>query len=82
MELDRIKKIDITDQVDGRTDRVNSMVIVKKSDGNLRTCLAPRYLIHATKKEHYQLDTSSGYWHIEISQLLAFNTLFGRYNVK
>ena len=44
-------------RVDGPTDWVNSMVVAKKKDGNLRTCIDLKDLNKALKREHYQLPT-------------------------
>lgn len=47
----------VVERVDGPTDWVNSMVVVKKMDGNLRICIDPKDLNKALKREHYQMPT-------------------------
>ena len=44
-------------KVDGPSDWVNSMVVAQKKDGGLRTCIDPRDLNKALKREYYQLPT-------------------------
>ena len=38
-ELDRMKQLDIIEEIDEPTERVSSLVIVEKADGRLRICL-------------------------------------------
>ena len=38
-------------------DWLNSVAIVEKPDGSLCTCLDPRHLNKAIKREHFQLPT-------------------------
>ena len=56
-ELDDMEERGVIRKVEERTDRVNSMAIVEKSDGNLRICLDPRHLNKAIKREHFQVLT-------------------------
>lgn len=44
IELERMEKLGIIERVTEPTEWVNSIVIVKKSNGKLRICLDPRYL--------------------------------------
>ena len=43
--------------VDGPTDWINSLVVVKKDDGDLRVCLDARDLNRAIKTKHYHWQT-------------------------
>lgn len=52
MEHDNIIK-----KVDEPTEWVNSMVLVRKSNGSLRVCLDPKDLNKAILREHFQLPT-------------------------
>ena len=54
-ELDDMEERGVIRKVEERTDRVNSMAIVEKPDGNLRICLDPRHLNKAIKREHFRL---------------------------
>ncbi|XP_063955560.1 uncharacterized protein K02A2.6-like [Lytechinus pictus] len=54
-ELDKMENMDVIKQVDEPTDRVSSLVVVKKKNGQLRVCLDPRDLNRAIKREHYKL---------------------------
>ncbi|XP_059057447.1 uncharacterized protein LOC131851041 [Achroia grisella] len=44
-------------KVEGPTDWVNSMTVVKKASGDLRICLDPRDLNKAIRREHFKLPT-------------------------
>lgn len=44
--------------MDGPTDWVNSLVMAKKKDGNLRLCLDTRDLNKVIKREHYRIPTA------------------------
>ena len=44
-------------KVDGPTDWVHNLVIVKKKNGSLRLCLDPRHLNKVIKREHYKIPT-------------------------
>ena len=95
----------VIEKVDKPTDWVNSIVIVEKSNGDIRLCLDPKDLNRAVKREFSQmptaeeimsqmsgatifskLDASAGYWQVKVdeasSDLLAFNTPFGRFKFK
>ena len=55
-ELDRMKQLDIIEEIHGPTKRVSSLVIVEKADGRLRICLDPFDpfdLNKVIKGEHY-----------------------------
>ena len=104
-ELNRMVSLGVIEKVDKPTDWVNSIVIVEKSNGDIRICLDPKDLNRAIKREFSQmptveeimsqmsgatifskLDASAGYWQVKIdetsSDLLAFNTPFGRFKFK
>ncbi|GFU55875.1 transposon Ty3-I Gag-Pol polyprotein [Trichonephila clavipes] len=53
--LDRLEKEGTVSKVNKPTDRVQSLVIVEKPNGNLRLCLDPRDLNKVIKREHYQI---------------------------
>ena len=59
-ELDRMKRIDIIEEVPipESSERVNSLVIVKKPNGKLRICLDPSGLHKATKHHHHHPPTT------------------------
>ena len=104
-ELNRMVSLGVIEKVDKPTDWVNSIVIVEKSNGDIRLCLDPKDLNRAVKREFSQmptaeeimsrmsgatvfskLDASAGYWQVKVddasSDLLAFNTPFGRFKFK
>lgn len=56
-KLDEMQKDGIIEKVEGPTDWVNSMTVVKKPNGDLRICLDPRDLNRAIKREHFKLPT-------------------------
>lgn len=56
-ELDRMVGLGVIKTVEEPTDWVNSIVLVKKPNGNLRICLDPRNLNKAIKRSHYQFPT-------------------------
>ena len=56
-ELDRMVSNDIITKVTEPTDWVNSMVVVQKSNGDLRVCLDPRDLNKAIKRPYYPVPT-------------------------
>lgn len=56
-ELDRMVELKVITPISEPTDWVNSIVLVKKSNGNLRICLDPRNLNKAIKRSHYQFPT-------------------------
>lgn len=56
-ELDRMVNLKVISPVNEPTDWVNSIVLVKKTNGNLRICLDPRNLNKAIKRSHYQFPT-------------------------
>ena len=51
-ELDKEESLGVIVKVDEPTDWVNSITIVEKKNGSLRTCLDPRDLKNALKREH------------------------------
>ncbi|XP_023806132.1 uncharacterized protein K02A2.6-like [Oryzias latipes] len=56
-ELDRMIRLGVIKKVNEPTDWVNSMVITKKKNGELRICLDPKDLNESIKREHYQIPT-------------------------
>ncbi|XP_062610827.1 uncharacterized protein K02A2.6-like [Saccostrea cucullata] len=56
-ELDRIEKLLVIAKVDTPTHWVNSMVVVEKPSGALRSCLDPRDLNKVIHRPHYPLKT-------------------------
>ena len=44
-ELDRMKQLDIIEEIDEPTEWVSSLVIIEKADGRRRVCLDPQTLI-------------------------------------
>ncbi|XP_061717535.1 uncharacterized protein LOC133525258 [Cydia pomonella] len=56
-KLEDMERQDIIAKVEGPTDWVNSMTIVKKPNGDLRICLDPKELNQAIKREHFRLPT-------------------------
>ena len=57
-ELDRMKQLDIMEEIDGRTKWVSSLVMVEKADGRLRICLDLSDLNKVFKREHYPMPTA------------------------
>ncbi|XP_061876955.1 uncharacterized protein K02A2.6-like [Entelurus aequoreus] len=56
-ELDRMIMLGVIKKVNEPTDWVNSMVITKKKNGELRICMDPKDLNESIKREHYQIPT-------------------------
>ncbi len=54
-ELDRMTTLGVIKRIEEPTDWVNSMVCVKKKNGNLRVCMDPKDLNDNIKREHYQI---------------------------
>ena len=50
-ELNRMVSLGVIEKVDKPTDWVNSIVIVEKSNGDIRLCLDPKDLNRAVKRE-------------------------------
>lgn len=55
--LDELEKLNIIKKVEGSSDWVNPIVIVKKSDDSLRICLDPQDLNKAIKREIFKIPT-------------------------
>lgn len=53
-ERDRMTDLGVIRKVEEPTDWVNSVVITKKRNGELRTCMDPKDLNESIKHEHYQ----------------------------
>ena len=51
-------KMNIITSIEEPTEWVNSMVVVKKPNGNLRICIDPRNLNRAIKRPHYAFPTT------------------------
>ena len=56
-ELDRMTSLGVIKRVEEPTEWVNSMVCVKKPNGDLRVCMDPKDLNANIKREHYQIPT-------------------------
>ena len=56
-ELDAMERAGVIRKAEAPTEWVNSMVVVKKPNVQLRICLDPRDLNKVIKREHYQLPT-------------------------
>ncbi|XP_063370221.1 uncharacterized protein LOC134658469 [Cydia amplana] len=56
-KLDEMLQQQVIAKVEGPTDWVNSMTVVKKANGDLRICLDPRDLNKAIRREHFKLPT-------------------------
>lgn len=56
-ELNRMEKMKVIAKIEEPTQWVNPIVIVEKSNGQLRICLDLRDLNRAVMREHYQLPT-------------------------
>ena len=56
-KLEEMQKQGIIAKVEGPTDWVSSMTVVKKANGDLRICLDPKDLNDAIKREHFKLPT-------------------------
>ncbi|KAG1928056.1 gag-pol fusion protein [Pimephales promelas] len=54
-ELDKMTALGVIKKVEEPTDWVNSMVCVKKKNGDLRVCMDPRDLNASIKREHNQI---------------------------
>ena len=57
-ELNRMVSLGVIEKVDKPTDWVNSIVIVEKSNGDIRLCLDPKDLNRAVKREFSQMPTA------------------------
>lgn len=55
--LNELMKNNIIEKVEGASDWVNPLVLVKKSNGSLRICLDPKHLNKAIKREHIRFPT-------------------------
>nr|XP_054606603.1 uncharacterized protein K02A2.6-like [Nothobranchius furzeri] len=56
-ELARMEKLEVIKKIDEPTEWVSSLVVLQKKTGALRTCLDPRDLNKAIKREHFKLPT-------------------------
>ena len=56
-ELDRMIMLGVIKKVNEPTDWVNSTVITKKKNVELRMCMDPKDLNKSIKREHYQIPT-------------------------
>nr|XP_029698987.1 uncharacterized protein LOC115251324 [Takifugu rubripes] len=56
-ELVRMEKLGVIKKIDEPTEWVSSLVVLQKETGALRTCLDPRDLNKAIKREHFKLPT-------------------------
>lgn len=76
-KLDEMVEQEILTKVEGPTDWVNSMTVVKKANGDLRICLDPQDLNKAIKREHFRLPTLE-----EITVNLAGSKIFSTVDAK
>ena len=74
-ELQRMVDMQVIEPVSGRSDWVNSMVIVEKANGKPRICLDPKDLNHVIKRHHLQLPTAE-----EITARMAEACFFTKLN--
>ncbi|XP_020556682.2 uncharacterized protein K02A2.6 [Oryzias latipes] len=56
-ELARMEKLEVIKKIDEPTEWVSSLVVIQKKTGALRTCLDPRDLNKAIRREHFKLPT-------------------------
>ena len=56
-ELERMQSLGVMTRVEEPTDWLNSLVVVKKKNGDIRVCMDPRDLNRAIKREHYKMHT-------------------------
>ncbi|XP_057184972.1 uncharacterized protein K02A2.6-like [Triplophysa rosa] len=56
-ELERMTLMGVIEKVEKPTEWVNSMVCVKKTNGDLRVCMDPKDLNANIQREHYQIPT-------------------------
>ena len=56
-ELDRMMSLGVIKKVQEPTEWVNSMVCVRKPNGDIRLCIDPKDLNDNIKREHYQIPT-------------------------
>lgn len=56
-ELDKMTTMGVIEKVEEPTEWVNSMVCVKKANGDLRICMDPKDLNANIQREHYQIPT-------------------------
>ncbi len=56
-ELERMTSMGVIEKVEKPTEWVNSMVCVKKANGDLRECMDPKDLNANIQREHYQIPT-------------------------
>lgn len=54
-ELERLEAIGVLQKVDGPTDWISQMSVVKKRSGEIRICIDPRPLNNVLKREHFML---------------------------
>ena len=76
-ELDEIVQQGITTPVNGPSAWFNTLVICKKSNGRLRTCLDPEDLNKVIKTEHHPVPIVD-----DITPKLHGSTLFSKCNIK
>lgn len=56
-ELERMTSMGVIEKVEEPTEWVNSMVCLKKANGDLRVCMDPNDLNASIQREHYQIPT-------------------------
>ena len=74
--LARMEALGVICKLDTATDCVNSMVVAKKRNGDIRLCMDPRDLNRAIKRKHFQMPTRE-----EIMSRFANATVFGKLDV-
>ena len=68
-ELDRMVKMEIITPIEKPRDWVNSLVIVEKSNGQLRICFGLRHLNQAIKRPHFVMPIAEKF----LAQMLNAN---------
>ncbi len=56
-ELKRLANLGVLEAVDGHTDWISSLVVMRKPNGTLRYCLDPKPLNRELKRSHYPMPT-------------------------
>lgn len=87
-KLDEMLEQGVIAKVEGPTDWVSSMTVVRKPNGDIHICLDPRdlnvYISNINISKYFStLDCKHSFWQMKLSRestdLCTFNTAFGRY---
>ena len=76
VELDRLEQMEVIEKVTHPTDWVNNLVVIEKSNGNIRVCLDPGDLNKAIRRPHHRAPTGR-----EIADKLANEKLFSVFDL-